>query len=145
MDGYTSQPHSSNGKASGYGYPMTQSPRFTVFIERDYSQGIQVKFQEKFPPELDGKMDPTTFQTIIQRLNEIYEDAETPNCATAWENCIGCCTCYMAFLFMESRYNKFLKKARAYIAEQNRQLSSSGITIVDPYERGMRLIEIRVR
>ena len=31
-------------------------PRVTVFIERDYSQGIQVRFQEKFPLELEGKV-----------------------------------------------------------------------------------------
>ncbi|OQV26082.1 putative Golgin subfamily A member 7 [Hypsibius exemplaris] len=138
--------NNANGKGTSYAYaPVSTSSRYAVFIERDYTQGIQVRFQEKFPAELDGKMDPATFQSIIQRLNEIYDDAESPNCATAWENCVGCCTCYLAFIFMESRYNKCLKKARSYIAEQNRQLTSRGITIIDPYERGMRLVEIRFR
>ena len=60
-------------------------------------------------------MDPDTFQAIIQRLNEIYDDAESPNCATAWENCVGCCTCYLAFVFMESRYNKVRVRLITYI------------------------------
>ncbi|XP_055350609.1 golgin subfamily A member 7-like isoform X2 [Paramacrobiotus metropolitanus] len=140
--------HNSNGKPNNHhmssNHPGQQTAR-SIFVERDYTQGIQVRFLDKFPPELEGKLEPGTFQAIIQRLNEIYEDAETPSCATAWENCIGCCTCYLAFLFMESRYNHYLKKARSYIAEQNRTLSARGVTFVDPYERGMRLIEIRIK
>jgi hypothetical protein len=32
------------------------APSHKVFVQRDYSEGTSVKFQTKFPPELEGKV-----------------------------------------------------------------------------------------
>jgi hypothetical protein len=35
---------------------LTSEQSVKLFIQRDYSQGTAVKFQERFPPELEGKV-----------------------------------------------------------------------------------------
>lgn len=35
---------------------MTTPKCLKVFIQRDYNDGTAVKFQTKFPPELEGKV-----------------------------------------------------------------------------------------
>lgn len=39
---------------SSRGAPCAPSQK--VFIQRDYSEGTSVKFQSKFPPELEGRV-----------------------------------------------------------------------------------------
>lgn len=36
--------------------PALQSTYLKVFIQRDYSDGTSVKFQTRFPPELEGRV-----------------------------------------------------------------------------------------
>lgn len=36
--------------------PALQSIYLKVFIQRDYSDGTSVKFQTRFPPELEGRV-----------------------------------------------------------------------------------------
>ena len=35
---------------------LTSEPSIKLFIQRDYSEGTAVKFQERFPSELQGKV-----------------------------------------------------------------------------------------
>lgn len=35
---------------------LTNEPSIKLFIQRDYSEGTAVKFQERFPSELEGKV-----------------------------------------------------------------------------------------
>lgn len=35
---------------------LTNEHSIKLFIQRDYSEGTAVKFQERFPTELDGKV-----------------------------------------------------------------------------------------
>lgn len=36
--------------------PALQPTYMKVFIQRDYSDGTSVKFQTRFPPELEGRV-----------------------------------------------------------------------------------------
>lgn len=36
--------------------PALQPNYMKVFIQRDYSEGTSVKFQTRFPPELEGRV-----------------------------------------------------------------------------------------
>ncbi|KAF9408848.1 hypothetical protein HW555_011596 [Spodoptera exigua] len=51
-------------------------------MERDYSEGTAVKFQTRFPPELEDRIDRQTFEYTMERLNEHFEMAETADCTT---------------------------------------------------------------
>jgi hypothetical protein len=35
---------------------LTNEQSIKLFIQRDYSEGTAVKFQERFPPELEGRV-----------------------------------------------------------------------------------------
>jgi len=35
---------------------LTSENSIKLFIQRDYSEGTSVKFQERFPPELNGRV-----------------------------------------------------------------------------------------
>ena len=42
-----------------------QSPHTKVFIQRDFSDGIAVKFQTRYPPELEGRVCLLIAKTIF--------------------------------------------------------------------------------
>ena len=67
---------------------LTNEPSIKLFIQRDYSEGTAVKFQERFPSELQGKVkmkrnhiekkdipiDYSSFIRSIQKnLHELFE------------------------------------------------------------------------
>ena len=47
-----------------------------VFMQRDYSESTAVKFQNKFPLELEGKISRAVFDQTIQTINSIFGKAE---------------------------------------------------------------------
>ena len=63
-----------------------QSPRYRkVFIQRDYSEGTSVRFQNKFPEELEGYIERQHFDYLITTLNCYYDKAEAGNLSTFCE------------------------------------------------------------
>lgn len=46
----------SNGSRAGETEQMAAPQCLKIFIQRDYSEGTMVKFQTRFPPELDGRV-----------------------------------------------------------------------------------------
>lgn len=42
--------------------PAPQAAYMKIFIQRDYSDGTSVKFQTRFPPELEGRVRYPTFK-----------------------------------------------------------------------------------
>lgn len=55
---------------------LTSSSCAKVFIQRDYSEGVGVKFETKLPSELQGKIEREEFEEVVSRLNAIYAEAE---------------------------------------------------------------------
>eukprot|EP00092_Neocalanus_flemingeri_P000257 GFUD01000277.1.p1 GENE.GFUD01000277.1~~GFUD01000277.1.p1 ORF type:complete len:107 (+),score=15.66 GFUD01000277.1:67-387(+) len=56
-----------------------------LFIPRDYSEGSGVRFQPRYLPELEGKIDRQMFDYTVNTLNSLYAEAETANCSTYCE------------------------------------------------------------
>ncbi|CAF3762952.1 unnamed protein product [Rotaria sordida] len=120
---------------------LTSEHSIKLFIQRDYSEGTAVKFQERFPPELEGKIDRSKFIDIIRHINSIYAEAEALSCKTFMENCCACLTGYLLLLCMPTHYEKCAKRAARYISEENdRTLNPKGIFMIDPMEKGLRCV-----
>jgi hypothetical protein len=47
---------------------LTNEQSIKLFIQRDYSEGIAVKFQERFPSELEGKVNNKFFFLSLSLL-----------------------------------------------------------------------------
>ncbi|KAI8789168.1 golgin subfamily A member 7 [Biomphalaria glabrata] len=122
-----------------------RSPHTKVFIQRDFSDGIPVKFQTRYPPELEGRVDRATYERTINTINEMFADAESLGSRTYCESCFACLTGYIALLCMDTYYEKTLKKVRIYLEEQNQTIyMSRGVMLIDPAERGLRILEIDI-
>lgn len=116
-----------------------------VFVQRDYSEGTNVKFQTRFPPELQDKIDREQFEYTVKMLNSMYAEAEKANCGTFCEGIMACMTAYLIYFCSETHYEKCLKKVARFIVEQNEQVwTAKGLLITDPVERGLRVIEITI-
>jgi hypothetical protein len=119
-------------------------PNYTkVFIQRDYSEGCSVQFQNRFPQELEGRIDRASFERTIAKINEYFIEAEKGNCSTFCEGFCACFSAYLIYLFTETHYEKCLRKVSAYILMQNELVyNPKGLHITDPVNRGLRVIEI---
>lgn len=114
-----------------------------VFVQRDYSRGTACRFQTKFPPELEGKLERSQFEQTVNHINGIFDEAERVGARTYLEGCLGCITAYLIFMCIQTQYNKCLKRLAEYVNEQNQCVFvPRGLMIVNPMERGLRVIEI---
>nr|XP_006812482.1 PREDICTED: golgin subfamily A member 7-like [Saccoglossus kowalevskii] len=116
-----------------------------VFIQRDYSEGSGVKFITKFPTDLEGKIEHSTFQDTIEKLNSMFAEAEEVGSRSHCEGCLACLTGYTIFLCLPTHYQKCLKRIARFVQEQNDTIYvPRGLMITDPMERGLRVIEINI-
>ncbi|XP_061693257.1 golgin subfamily A member 7B [Syngnathoides biaculeatus] len=116
-----------------------------VFVQRDYSEGTLCRFQTKFPPELDNRIERNLLEETVKTLNSYYVEAEKIGGQSYLEGCLACATAYVIFLCMETRYEKVLRKITSYIQDQNEKIyAPRGLLLTDPIERGMRVLEISV-
>ncbi|XP_013414437.1 golgin subfamily A member 7 isoform X2 [Lingula anatina] len=114
-----------------------------IFLHRDFSDGTPVRFQNKFPQELQDRIDSAQFTATVNHINEIYSEAESLGSRTYCESCFACLSAYFLYLCIEPHYTKCIKKAARYIEEQNKNVYlPKGLMIVDPAERGLRVLEI---
>jgi hypothetical protein len=93
---------------------LTSSSCAKVFIQRDYSEGTGVKFETKMPNELQGKLDSSEFELIVNNINTIYADAEQLSARTYMENCLACMTAYLLLICMPTHYEKVLLIINAF-------------------------------
>ncbi|KAK5645379.1 hypothetical protein RI129_006679 [Pyrocoelia pectoralis] len=114
-----------------------------VFIQRDYSEGTVVKFQTRFPTELEGRIERQAFEHTITKLNEYFAIAEKATCANYCEGCLACLTAYLIYICKETHYEKCLRRVSKFVAEQNERVyQPRGLIVTDPSLRGLRVIEI---
>jgi hypothetical protein len=145
------QPSSDGGDG---GAVIQQQPQTTtishancrkVFIQRDYSEGSGVRFQTRFPVDLQDKIEREQFEYTVKMMNSMYAEAEKANCSTFCEGCMACLTAYIIYFCSETHYEKCLKKVARFVVEQNEQVwTKRGLLITDPIERGLRVIEISI-
>ncbi|XP_064600351.1 golgin subfamily A member 7-like isoform X2 [Liolophura sinensis] len=116
-----------------------------IFVHRDFSEGTSVRFQTKFPQDLDGRIDRAAFDRTVSRINEIFVKAESLGGRTYCESCMACLTAYLSYLCVDTYYEKCLKEISRFIEEQNKTVYvPRGLMLVDPVERGLRVLEICV-
>jgi len=114
-----------------------------VFIQRDYMEGTSVRFQTKFPQELERKIEVAAFEYTLVQLNNMYAEAENLSSRTYCESCMACLTAYLSYLCVETYFDKTMKKIARFIQEQNDTIYiPRGLMLVDPIERGLRILEI---
>ncbi|XP_049777506.1 golgin subfamily A member 7 isoform X1 [Schistocerca cancellata] len=115
-----------------------------VFIQRDYNEGTLVKFQTRFPQELEDRIDRQAFEYTVNQLNAIYAEAEKAGCSTYCKGCMACLTAYLIYICTETHYEKCLRKVAKFIAEQNERVyAPRGLLITDPSERGLRVVSFQ--
>jgi len=90
-----------------------------IFIQRDYSEGTNVKFQTRFPAELQDKIEREQFEYTVKMMNTMYQEAGKANCATFCEGAMACMTAYLIHFCSETHYEKCLKKVARFVVEQN--------------------------
>ena len=47
-----------------------------IFVQRDYSEGSGVRFQTRFPVELQDKIEREQFEYTVKMMNSMYAEAE---------------------------------------------------------------------
>jgi hypothetical protein len=116
-----------------------------VFVQRDYSNGVGVRFETKFPPELEGRIGREKFDHLIAALNQMFEKAETISAQSLLYNCLSCMTAYLMLGCVTDQYGQMMMKVRRFINQQNALVfSPRGLTVGDPLERGLRVLEIQI-
>ncbi|EDO32344.1 predicted protein, partial [Nematostella vectensis] len=112
-----------------------------VFLQRDYSHGTACRFQTKFPPELENKIDRGIFDQTVNTINSILDDAEKVGVQSYIEGCLGCLTAYLIYSCIQTQYARNLKRLTEYITEQNQTVFvPRGLMITHPMERGLRVV-----
>lgn len=141
------QNHGTPMEELGTSAAMSTPPQgcMKIFLQRDYSKGTCVRFHNRFPPELETRIEPNVFEQTINSINDMYADAEQMSCGRYCEGCLGCITAYLVFLCLETHYEQMMKKITKYIAEQNERVwVPRGLYLTNPVERGLRVIEISI-
>ncbi|PIK61932.1 putative golgin subfamily A member 7 [Apostichopus japonicus] len=94
---------------------------------------------------LPAQVDSDTFERFVEKINQYYAEAEGIGCSTYLQGCFACLTAHTALLCMQTQYDKNLKRCTEYIKEQNIGIFlPKGLKVIDPFERGLRVIEILV-
>ncbi|XP_078724089.1 golgin subfamily A member 7 isoform X2 [Lampetra fluviatilis] len=84
-----------------------------VYVQRDYSEGTSCRFQIKFLPELEPRIEKNLFEDTVRTFNKLYTEAEKIGAHSYVESCLGCLTGYTLFMCMETRYEKEDLQVRA--------------------------------
>ena len=90
-----------------------------VFVQRDYSEGIDVKFHTRLPSELEGKIERQVFEMTINHINKLYAEANAASCSTYCMGLLNCITGYLLSICLETQFEKILREIADYIAIQN--------------------------
>ena len=61
-----------------------------VFVQRDYAEGNNVKFINRFPAELEGRIERDQFDYTVKMLNNMYAEAGKANFSTFCEGSLAC-------------------------------------------------------
>jgi Golgin subfamily A member 7/ERF4 family len=65
-----------------------------------------VQFQNRFPTELESRIDRASFERTMSKVNEYFIEAEKGNCGTFCEGFCACFSAYLIYLFTETHYEK---------------------------------------
>ena len=116
-----------------------------IFVQRDYSEGLGVRFEKKYPRELSQYIDEPRFIETIETINSLFKEAEDISCTTFCESCCSCLTFYLLYLCIDTHYEKCLQRVATFVNDQNEKVYiPRGLHLTDPAENGLRVIEITI-
>ncbi|VDN97002.1 unnamed protein product [Rodentolepis nana] len=114
-----------------------------VFVQRDFTRGTAVRFETTLPERLQSKISSEEFAKAISDLNALFATAEALTPGVICENMAGCLTAYLLFLCMPTHYERILDKVAYRVIQLNEEVfMPQGLLMIDPAERGLRVIEI---
>ena len=61
-----------------------------------------MKFQTRFPAELQDKIEREQFEYTVKMMNTMYQEAGKANCATFCEGAMACMTAYLIHFCSET-------------------------------------------
>jgi hypothetical protein len=106
---------------------------------------VGVRFTTAFPEELTGRIGSDEFQSVIDKVNRIFDDAEKVSIFSVMDSLLGCLTAYLIFACYDSYYDRCLKRVTRLIEQQNQSVwKPKGLLLTDPKDRGLRVIEITI-
>ena len=119
--------------------------KMKLFVQRDYSEGTDVKFERKFLQPLEGRIEESVWLNTMDHINSLFAEAEAVDCLSYCESCVACLTFYLTTLCFKSKYEKYTDKVAKYIEQQNTStFIPRGLMLVDPMDRGLRCMEVVV-
>uniref|UniRef100_A0A1I8FFX7 Ras modification protein ERF4 n=1 Tax=Macrostomum lignano TaxID=282301 RepID=A0A1I8FFX7_9PLAT len=86
-----------------------------VYIQRDYSQGLDCATPPPCAPQLQDRMPEDLFEAAI-----ILAGAENGSVGVYAESCFACLTGYLIYMCMDTHFERSLKEVRKLIEEYNR-------------------------
>jgi len=109
-----------------------------ILIERDYSNGLLVRFDETFPEALNGKVTPEEFAHTIQHINLLFRQAETYTWLTCLESFVACATLYTYYICFRPKYSKLMKRLERFLQLENENVyADKGIEWLNPVRNGL--------
>lgn len=87
-------------------------------------------------------MEKDAFLNMISRINAVFDDAERIGCRSCLEGTCAWLSLFTIHLCTRTNYEKCLDRISDYVRERNANLFNRvGVTMIDPMERGLRVIE----
>jgi len=114
-----------------------------LYIQRDYSHGMETQFVDSFPSELNGKISEEEFRHTLTTLNRLFYEAENYTWLTCVESLLYCCSFYTLYLCCTPTYTKIVQRVDRFLDEQNQNIYlARGLRWKNPVYNG--LLHIRI-
>ncbi|KAA0188016.1 Golgin subfamily A member 7 [Fasciolopsis buskii] len=102
---------------------------------------LSSRFLPSFHCPVHLRINPSQFADAINRLNDLFDEAESITPGVFMENVLGCLTAYLAFLCIQTHYEKVLQQVTLAVKDLNETVFiPCGLLMIDPAERGLRVV-----
>jgi len=113
-----------------------------AYALRDHSDG-EVAFETALPASLEGKVPPKEFEDTIVGINRYFEQATDFTWGLWFRNCLSCATFFWFDCCVTNPYAALMVEMSEYVRAKNKDVfNPCGLVLVNPLDRGLRLIEI---
>uniref|UniRef100_A0A1I7X8M2 Ras modification protein ERF4 n=1 Tax=Heterorhabditis bacteriophora TaxID=37862 RepID=A0A1I7X8M2_HETBA len=120
---------------------VTLHDKRKVFVQRDYTSGLNLKFSAYYPLDISSKVNEETWNKFITDLNHQYECAEKVTVISIFETLLGCSTCYLSRLCTRPTFYKKLDEISDYLDQVNKEIMiPRGLYVQNPVEKGFRVL-----
>ncbi|KAI9632918.1 Golgin subfamily A member 7/ERF4 family-domain-containing protein [Dioszegia hungarica] len=117
-------------------------PKEVIRVERDWSDGEICQFETSFPMELDGRITPMAFQSLIESINTRLTAAYSIRGA-AIDNLIAIASWWTSIWWRTSCFERNLQAAEKQIKEANEGVfNPAGLNVLSPRDVALQYLEI---